>query len=233
MLKFHAHILISRVTQLAVAVPIFADDPKQKLEVIRILELIRESCSGLDLSECVEKSTRAIEYVQDHFNKPDGVRALAADLKADIDAALAKRVFLFVKKGLTDFIDNPILFGKAVATAFPDARFDIQEAGNCLAADCSTAAVFHLMRVAEYGLRALANDRRVTVPKGILELATWEDILRELENAEAAIQRYPKTLAREAQFDFYHGANMEFKRFKNKFRNQIMHTRDSYDDGEA
>jgi hypothetical protein len=89
------------------------------------------------------------------------------------------------------------------------------------------------MRVAEHGLRALAKDRRVKVPKGPLELATWEDIIREIEKAEAAIQGYPKTLAREAQFDFYHGVNMEFKRFKNKFRNKIMHTRDSYDRDEA
>jgi len=39
----------------------------------------------------------------------------------------------------------------------------------------------------------------------------------------------PKTLARELQFEFYHGAMMEFKRFKNKFRNRIMHTQEEYD----
>jgi hypothetical protein len=40
-------------------------------------------------------------------------------------------------------------------------------------------------------------------------------------------------LARDAQFEFYHGAMMELKRFKNKFRNRIMHARDHYDVDEA
>jgi hypothetical protein len=90
------------------------------------------------------------------------------------------------------------------------------------------------MRAAEYGLRALAWDRRVKIPKNKpIELASWEDIIKKLEEAEAAIQDYPRTLAREAQFVFYHGAMMEFKRFKNKFRNRIMHTREDYDTHQA
>lgn len=104
------------------------------------------------------------------------------------------------------------------------------EKRNCLAAECPTAAVFHLMRVAEYGLRALAYDRRVELDKKKpLELATWEDIIKKLEEAEDEIKGYPKTLAREAQYDFFHGAMMQFRGFKNVFRNQVMHTRKSYD----
>jgi len=40
--------------------------------------------------------------------------------------------------------------------AFPDAKYDASEAGNCLAFERFTAAVYHLMRVAEYGLVAVA-----------------------------------------------------------------------------
>jgi hypothetical protein len=66
-----------------------------------------------------------------------------------------------------------------------------------------------------------------------LELATWEQLIRELEEAEKVIQGFPQTLAREKQFDFYHGALMQYRAFKNVFRNSIMHTRDSYDRDEA
>jgi len=66
-----------------------------------------------------------------------------------------------------------------------------------------------------------------------MELATWNDIIKKLEDAEQEIQGYPKTLAREAQFEFYHGAMMEFKRFKNKFRNSVMHCRRTFDEPEA
>jgi hypothetical protein len=137
-------------------------------------------------------------------------------------------------------VDHPHGFGKEVHEAFPAARDDIREALNCLAAECSTAAVFHAMRVAEIGLRVLGYDREVQIFKNratLLEipiaLATWDQVLKELEEAERAIQNYPQTLAREEQFEFYHGAMMQIRRFKNVFRNNIMHTRESYDRGQA
>jgi hypothetical protein len=40
-------------------------------------------------------------------------------------------------------------------------------------------------------------------------------------------------LAREAQYEFYHGAMMEFRRFKNAYRNRVAHTRDVYSRDEA
>jgi hypothetical protein len=53
------------------------------------------------------------------------------------------------------------LFGKEVKdSASPQLNTEIKAAGNCLAADLHTAAVFHLMRVAEHGLHALAIHRK-------------------------------------------------------------------------
>ena len=40
-------------------------------------------------------------------------------------------------------------------------------------------------------------------------------------------------MAREEQYEFYHGAMIELKRFKNKFRNSVMHTRDRYNRDDA
>jgi hypothetical protein len=117
------------------------------------------------------------------------------------------------------------LFGPKVFQAFPGAKYDIREAGNCFAVDCNTAAIFHLMRVAEHGLRALARDRGSTVPRGSIEFATWEEILKEVQKAVDAIDQYPKGEVRDAQYEFYHGAMMEFRSFKNVWRNTRMHTR--------
>jgi hypothetical protein len=154
--------------------------------------------------------------------------------KQILAVALGKLQFLYIATDRIDYADSDTLFGEDVVKAFPSATTDLKESGNCLAAECSTAAVFHLMRGAEYGLRALAVDRQITLPKNQeLGLATWEDIIKQLETAELAIQGYPKTLAREKQFNFYHGAMMEFKRFKNVFRNSVMHTRDEYDRDQA
>lgn len=163
--------------------------------------------------------------------------SLRSELRNAYDAVFCEYIrqrFITVDPEMKDMVDNETVFGERVRDAFPDAIYDMMEAGNCLAIRCDTAAVFHLMRVAEFGLRALARDRRIQLPKKLpLDLGTWEDILKRLEGAEDAIRNYPKTLAREAQYDFYHGAMMEFKRFKNKFRNVVMHNRYMYDHDEA
>jgi hypothetical protein len=162
-----------------------------------------------------------------------GARAHIDGLIARFQFEFRKHAFLRVDKELASFVDTHILLGRDVAVSFPSACADIKEAGNCLAADCNTAAVFHLMRIAEYGLRALARDRKsksLPAEKDTpLELRNWEDIIKELEASEKAIGNYPKTSARELQFAFYHGALTSLRAFKNHVRNPVMHTRESFD----
>lgn len=55
------------------------------------------------------------------------------------------------------------LFGDAVADAFPDASYDISEAGKCMAMARWTAAVFHLMRATETAATTLAVKLTATV----------------------------------------------------------------------
>src|SRR5712692_3064099 len=67
-------------------------------------------------------------------------------LQVDILSALKSKVFLEVAKDRSEFIEKDQLFGSRVYEAFHSARADIKEVGNCLAAECNTGAVFHLMR---------------------------------------------------------------------------------------
>lgn len=155
-------------------------------------------------------------------------------LRQLMESEMRKQLFFTVSIEDSKLYEQDRLFGDAVYKKFENGRPDIKAAGTALACGLGTASVFHLMRVVEHGLRALARDRRVKLPKKeVLDLATWDAIIKKLEDAEIAIQNYPKTLAREAQFEFYHGAMMEFKRFKNKFRNRIAHTRKDYDPDDA
>ena len=52
---------------------------------------------------------------------------------------------------------GPLAFGQTVADRLPIATPDIEDAGKCLALDQGTAAVFHLMRAMEAGLKELAR----------------------------------------------------------------------------
>ena len=164
-------------------------------------------------------------------------RLVRSAAKAHLDGLVAalQREFsaismLRVDASLAEFMDTETLLGKDVSQAFPSAALDLKEAANCLATDCNTAAVFHLMRVSEYGLRALARDREITLDKDKpIEMGTWDEIIRKLEKAEDDVRNHPATLAREEQFKFMHGSMMSLRAFKNAVRNPVMHTRESFD----
>lgn len=68
-----------------------------------------------------------------------------------------------------------------IITAFPVVKSEALAATDCYALQHNTACVFHIMRVAEHGLRALAKERRVQLPRNRpLDWGTWQDVIREL-----------------------------------------------------
>jgi hypothetical protein len=153
---------------------------------------------------------------------------------------LQKRHFLYIAPERAEYVDNDALFGSTVNATFPSAVFDIRESGNCFAAECSTAAVFHLMRAVEWGLRALCVDlgfRRLRVknkktgkvtytPLGWVE---WETILNQLKlrvtDRIAKAKRGPK---KQIYQEFYYPALQDIEAIKDAWRNHVMHTRREY-----
>jgi hypothetical protein len=169
--------------------------------ILHCVGLLRDQCFAIGLAGANTAAVNAAMYLNDP-NRDRTAPAVAVLLENVCNAvrdALSRRHFLWVNPAYNDFIDNEESFGSRVKNNFPSAVYDIREAGNCLAAECATAAVFHLMRAAEHGLRALAFDRNITVAKGPIELATWDQIIKRLEDAEDAVIGYPRTLVREEQ----------------------------------
>jgi hypothetical protein len=124
------------------------------------------------------------------------------------------------------------LFSESAVKAFPSAYMDIVEAGRCLALNRNNAAIYHLMQVAEIGLRALARDRRVTVTRGKkqavvpLEYAQWGEMIGQIQKKKDLIHQWPrsKTLKDEA-VRYYTRAVFEVDSFNEIFRKHISHTR--------
>jgi hypothetical protein len=118
--------------------------------------------------------------------------------------------------------------------AFPSSKKEIEEGLDCYALGHPTACVFHMMRVAELGMRALARERQVSFPKHPLEWADWQNILYLTEkNAKAAINAMSRGPEKDAAAGFYNGAIADLHALKDMFRNSVMHMRRSYDDLEA
>jgi hypothetical protein len=119
-------------------------------------------------------------------------------------------------------------------TAFPSVKEEIEEGVDCYATEHNTACVFHMMRVAEIGMRALARERKVSFPKHPLEWADWQNIIEGIEKSVRALGPVmPRGPAKDAALAFYSGAVGQLNGFKDTYRNVVMHVRRSYDELDA
>jgi hypothetical protein len=124
------------------------------------------------------------------------------------------------------------LFSERAAKAFPSAYMDIVEAGRCLALNRNNAAIYHLMQVAEIGLRTLAWDRRVEVlrhKKQVfvpLEYALWGEMIGQIQKARDQINHWPRSKAlKDEAVRYYTRAVFEVDAFNEIFRKHISHAR--------
>jgi hypothetical protein len=152
--------------------------------------------------------------------------------------------FLMVPESMATDVDNDALFGETVATAFPSAAADLREAGNCLAADCNTAAVFHLMRAVEWALRALGvhlgfrqlraqkkSGVRKYVPVSHLE---WEKIIDQLQGkVDKRVEKMRPGRRKQGIQEFYYPVLQDIRAIRDAWRNHVMHSRAQYSAGDA
>lgn len=165
----------------------------------------------------------------------ENIKGQIKALRKNIELELDKRKFTLVAEEKTQYFEQDQLFGKDVYDKFPSTRFDLKEAGNCLACALNTAAGFHLMRAAEIGLRELGKDRQIPSVSNI-ENMQWGEIIRELEDEVKKIQQWPNSPAKEEAHKFYNRALVEIRAFNDGWRRHLAHVRQSQiplDDTEA
>jgi hypothetical protein len=155
------------------------------------------------------------------------VRAVMAEVK--------KTFFLYVPSHVSKYYEWGAIVSDAVIDAFPKASQEIRHGGTCLAAGMHTAAVFHAMRAAEIGLRALGNKHQIKIKSGKpLELAEWREILDGLSGAALALENLPNsTPTKEADLHFLSEAAAQFRFFKSGWRIRVAHGRGTYAEPEA
>lgn len=159
-------------------------------------------------------------------------------LSQQIVKELAERKLVFIAPSKTDYLEQAALFGADVNRAFPLSQAEIKDAGNCLAVDLNTAAVFHLMRVAEHGLYALANHLGAKPNKPFpLPYSDWNEVITAMEVELKKRKDMASQMTRGAQKDeetTFYGALLEsITYFRDKYRNPVSHLRGSYSDTQA
>jgi len=202
----------------------------QYQKIIVSVKDARDICISIKLDDAAHKINISLRYIQ---SESMNVSSLATELR-NIQEAMAveafKHKFLRVAKDRAEYVDSANLFGQAVSDAFPSSSADIREAGNCLATECNTAAVFHLMKAAEFALRALAANRGIKYANASLETKQWGDLLAALDGhlkdlRLADHKKWPSKDIKDAQIQFYHGALAEFRDFNEAWRRYVSHAR--------
>jgi hypothetical protein len=183
-------------------------------------------------SSNLDDALRALTLAKEAWERPILDNSAASEimhrLQIDIIEALKNRHFLRIADDRPNLIDQDKLFGDVVSDGFVSARRDITEAGNCLATECNTAAVFHLMRACEFALRALARDRQVSFKDKPLEQKEWGQILPKLDSVvkemrESDIKNWLKPEFKDAQIHFYSELVPELRSFNEAWRRHLSH----------
>lgn len=202
------------------------------------------------MSAGLAESIQQLDLVEMTVQQPNNASnlALSTQIQRVLDTViveLRKRKFIFVSADRTLLLENNELFGAKVNSKFKLASNDIKEAGNCLAAECNTAAVFHLMCAFEWALRAFAAELGLTrfkdwnKEKGHFQYtpasyAMWEKMLSQLpQRAEKRLKGLRPGPRKQALQQFYSSCFEDIKFVKDAWRNHIMHTRQQYDRDQA
>ena len=150
---------------------------------------------------------------------------------------LKLRRFAFVPTSRAELLDNFEADWKTALKEFPEAADDIKAAVECYALDCNTACVFHSMRVAERGLRALATALGITStgPKRHpLEFSKWGPIIGALKTKLNSIQQSEgRSTAKAGLAKFVADAASQADYLNESFRKDVSHARGQYNAPEA
>lgn len=159
-------------------------------------------------------------------------------LRESLQSDLSSKVTYIVEETREPYINRNFLlemWGKS-GFYFPSITKDAPAAMRAYVCDLNTACVFHLMRITEIGLRALARRMRVHLPRNRqLEWGQWNDIIMAMTKKTDLIANRKASNSRDELLEFYRGAIGEFQGYKDAYRNYVMHMREKsyYDPNEA
>jgi len=194
-------------------------------------ETLGAQITAIAISETLESLGRAREKRLTNESLGIRVDTIVATWRREL---LITNLFVLERERAHFFESADPLFGRDVEKAFPAAAFEIEEAGKCLALSRPTAAVFHLMRVIEVGLRSVSKC--LGIPDPIKEAErNWGVVLKKIKDeielrAKSGTQK-PWGSAKDKQFFGEVYGSLDAVRVA--WRNSTMHVENKYTDDEA
>ncbi|MFY9820037.1 MAG: hypothetical protein WAM82_01565 [Thermoanaerobaculia bacterium] len=196
---------------------IAANFPFTEVETQRMADMFEEI--GLSHSACLLRDWHRLKLTSDTF-----FPELQRRIRHELESVLWLHVSHDRSKYYLEAQDG---FGESVATAFCSVSYNVEEASKCFALGRYTACVFHLMCILEVGLDSLAHALALPYSQ-----KNWNEILKTIEAAIVAIVPGSTPTWKDDK-EFYSTAALEFKFFRDAWRNHVAHGRARYGDEEA
>ncbi len=156
------------------------------------------------------------------------LRSRFDNLSSVIHSELESRVLYAVQVEKEKYCDPHWLQDTPIFTSFPDAFREFQCAGRCYAYDECTAAVFHLMRVIDSGLRLVYESLGQTY-----DARNWDGIAKKIEK-EMENKYQDKSEDWKKSEPFYSGVLTDIRSIGRAHRNPALHDIErKYSDPEA
>lgn len=195
-------------------------------------EILRE-CIPLGLLSSLASATRILTRLEQASFTHGQLAEELGDLRRRIVDEFAMREFVVIDAAHSDLWLSSQPLGADVASHFPSARDDLEEAAKCVALGRSTAVVFHLMRVLERALHALGRSLGRPELTNSIAGKNWEEILGPCRS-ELNKQNRDRVAAWAADPVFYSDAVQRLIAIKEAWRNEVMHVRpDGYNEQQA
>jgi hypothetical protein len=196
---------------------------RQLADLCDALGQLNQLCKRLDLPV----TARLLDFEANEFPRTKGEFAL---IVRSFRAELETKTFLHVPQERAHYYGQNL--PAELLVAFPHAASEIVAGGDAFACGLYTASVFHAMRAAERGVRALASELDVTFPFS-LELAEWHNLLDQIDSKIKALKNLPKGDAKESSLQFYSEAAAQFRYFKDAWRVRVAHARAVYEERQS
>ncbi|MGH9583922.1 MAG: hypothetical protein ACRD4O_13405 [Bryobacteraceae bacterium] len=145
---------------------------------------------------------------------------------------LAERWCLFVPREKALFLAGAEQFFTQSFRAFPSAQNEMGDACKAYALEIPNACVHHCMGVLQSGLHALADYLKVPL-SGQIELENWKNIIDQIEAHIRRLESLPKGTAKDERLQLCSEAALQFRYFKDAWRNHVEHHRATYDETQA
>jgi hypothetical protein len=168
----------------------------------------------------------------------EAVHSALFELEMAIEDELRSRKFVMLDSEESKLFNSKKSWLNRIAKKLPVAKKDLVIAGNCLAMNFHTAAVFHSMRAAEIGMRDLGIKLQAQPMRKkqniLIEEADWCELLRAINSrieSECRLLPANRTIIKSGFRDF-RLLTQHLDILKNT-RNDVMHTHDFYNKSEA